>query len=156
MGGLRYAELRKQQARDLYKDQRKSDYLATGNFGLLIRKKKSDSPMSAAEKKDRRLRKNQDSAAAARHAQKVYVSVLQGLVQNLGEELRTVRAQNEMVVKQYEELQQGGITSLMEVPTLDKLALNKWLDLTTGMPPPALDESHFAGGVMGVQAAPAV
>lgn len=89
MGGLPYAELCKERAREQYKEAKKSEYLANGNFDRMKRRKKNDTSMTPRQKYIRRLRMNQDSAAAARHAQDIYVRVLEKLVKTSEEERRT-------------------------------------------------------------------
>lgn len=112
MGGLPYAELCKERAREQYKEAKKNEYLATGNFDRMKRRKKNDTSMTPRQKYIRRLRMNQDSAAAARHAQDVYVRVLEKLVKTSEEERRTfaiemhqVRAQKEHLHRKVVELQ---------------------------------------------------
>lgn len=113
MGGLPYAELCKERAREQYKEAKKSEYLASGNFDRMKRRKKNDTSMTPRQKYIRRLRMNQDSAAAARHAQDVYVRVLEKLVKTSEEERRSfamemhqVRAQKDHLHRKVMELQQ--------------------------------------------------
>lgn len=82
MGALSYAEHCKERAREHYKEAKKNEYLATGNFDRMKRRKKNDTSMTPRQKYVRRLRMNQDSAAAARHAQDIYVRVLENLVKS--------------------------------------------------------------------------
>lgn len=79
--GLDYAVMRKEKAREEYKERRRMQLLANGDVERTKRRKKNDTSMSENQKYHRRLKMNQDSAAAARHAQEVYISTLENLVE---------------------------------------------------------------------------
>lgn len=79
--GLDYAVMRKEKAREEYKERRRLELLASGEVERTKRRKKNDTSMSENQKYHRRLKMNQDSAAAARHAQEVYVETLEKLVE---------------------------------------------------------------------------
>lgn len=117
MGGLSYAELYKERAREAYKELKKSEHLANGNFDRMKRRKKNDTSMTAKEKYQRRLRMNQDSAAAARHAQEVYVQVLEKLVgtseserRGFVKELSCIREHNSCLRTKVSELEEEVVT----------------------------------------------
>lgn len=112
MGGLAFAELCKERAREQFKERKKNEHLANGKFHRLKRRKKNDTSMSDKEKYVRRLQMNQDSAAAARYAHEVYIQVLEKLVKMSEEErgsfsmeMQRVRAQNEHLQSKVQELQ---------------------------------------------------
>lgn len=112
MGGLAFAELCKERAREQFKERKKNEHLANGKFHRLKRRKKNDTTMSEKEKYVRRLQMNQDSAAAARYAHEVYIQVLEKLVKMSEEErgtfaleMQRIRAQNEHLVGKVQELQ---------------------------------------------------
>lgn len=111
MGGLAFAELCKERAREQFKERKKNEHLANGKFHRLKRRKKNDTSMSDKEKYVRRLQMNQDSAAAARYAHDVYIQVLEKLVKMSEEErgtfsleMQRVRAQNEHLQGKVQEL----------------------------------------------------
>lgn len=79
--GLDYAVMRKEKAREEYKEQRRLELLANGDVERTKRRKKNDTSMTENQKYHRRLKMNQDSAAAARHAQEVYINTLENLVE---------------------------------------------------------------------------
>lgn len=79
--GLEYANMKKEEAREEYKDRRRRELLHQGEIERVKRRKKNDSSMSDDQKYHRRLKMNQDSAAAARAAQDAYVSTLEKLVE---------------------------------------------------------------------------
>lgn len=91
MGGLPYADLCKERARERFKEMKKQEHMSNGDFERMKRRKKGDTSMSAREKYLRRLRMNQDSAAAARYAQEVYVQVLEKLVKTAEAEKNGMR-----------------------------------------------------------------
>lgn len=168
MGGLRYADLRKEQAREFFKEKKKSEHLAKGEFDRMKRRKKGDTSMTAREKYVRRLKMNQDSAAAARYAQEEYVSVLEKLVTRTEIELTHVRQQNAILQKKVSDLQasqdenrQLELASFLEDPSryrrFDPLALNKYLDMVTSPAPVSAQDNdpNFAAGNMGIQPTPA-
>lgn len=112
MGGLSYADLCKERAREAFKEAKKQEHLNNGNFDRMKRRKKNDTSMTPRQKYIRRLRMNQDSAAAARHAQEVYVQVLEKLVKTSEEEkksfmaeMQVVRVRNEQLHRKVQELQ---------------------------------------------------
>lgn len=105
MGGLAFAELCKERAREQFKERKKSEHLANGKFHRLKRRKKNDTSMSEKEKYDRRLQMNQDSAAAARYAHEVYIQVLEKLVKMSEEERRTFSIEMQRIREQNEHLQ---------------------------------------------------
>lgn len=79
--GLAYAEECKEKAREEYKEMKRKEHVANGQFDRLKRRRKNDSSMTTDQKYRRRLQMNQDSAAAARYAQDIYVRSLEKLVQ---------------------------------------------------------------------------
>lgn len=79
--GLEYAQMRKEKAREEYKERRRLELLASGDVERTKRRKKNDTSMTENQKYHRRLKMNQDSAAAARHAQEVYIQTLESLVE---------------------------------------------------------------------------
>lgn len=170
MGGLRYADLRKEQAREWFKEQKKNEHMAKGEFDRMKRRKKGDTSMTPREKYVRRLKMNQDSAAAARYAQEEYVSVLEKLVQSVEMELGHERQQNSVLQKKVAELQSAAdegvkldVQTFLDAPDrfnkkFDPLALSKWLDMVTSPAPVSAQDNdpNFAAGKMGIQPAPAV
>lgn len=112
MGGLPYADLCKERAREAFKEAKKNEHYANGDHDRLRRRKKNDTTMTPRQKYVRRLRMNQDSAAAARHAQEVYVQVLEKLVKtsevekkSFIVEMQQIRSQNDMLHRKVNELQ---------------------------------------------------
>jgi hypothetical protein len=95
--GLDFANMKKEEAREEYKEKRRTELVQLGELGRIKRRKKNDSSMSEDQKYNRRLKMNQDSAAAARYAQDVYVQTLEELVAT-GEAEKTllVRAASKM------------------------------------------------------------
>lgn len=79
--GLEYAHLKKEEAREGFKEKRRRELEAMGQGDRTKRRRKNDTSMSENEKYRRRLKMNQDSAAAARHAQEIYVATLEDLVE---------------------------------------------------------------------------
>ncbi|CAN8065309.1 unnamed protein product [Agarophyton chilense] len=101
MGGLAFADHCKERARERFKELKKTEHMANGEFDRMKRRKKGDTSMTPRQKYLRRLRMNQDSAAAARHAQEVYVHVLEKLVRTseddkkaMATELQSLRQEN--------------------------------------------------------------
>jgi hypothetical protein len=84
--GLEYANMKKEEAREEYKMRRREELLEAGELARVKRRKKNDKSMDDTAKYHRRLKMNQDSAAAARHAQEAYVSTLEKLVETAEEE----------------------------------------------------------------------
>lgn len=76
--GLARAAAAKEHARATYKARLAADAARRGDGDRFKRRRKGDPPIGAADKQARRLLKNQDSAAAARHAHEVYVRALEG------------------------------------------------------------------------------
>lgn len=78
-GRLRVAREQMEAAREHWKEQRRHQLSerGEGNHRRLV---KGDSSLNEMEKYRRRLRKNQDSAAAARYARAVYISALEKCV----------------------------------------------------------------------------
>lgn len=148
VGGLAYAELCKERAREKYKDMRKNEHLANGNFDRLTRRKKNDKSMSDRQKYNRRLRMNQDSAAAARHAQEVFVSVLAVLVGMLEDEKKTFSDELDQIRSQKERLEEKVAQLQAKVEELEEerqgqrggpkggAARAKFADLFGGAPAP--------------------
>jgi hypothetical protein len=105
--GLEYANMKKEEAREAYKEKRREELLEQGEIERVKRRKKNDPSMNDDQKYHRRLKMNQDSAAAARHAQEAYVSTLERLVETaeaeksiLALESATLRAErNELADK---------------------------------------------------------
>ncbi len=73
--------MRKEKAREEYKERRRLELLQSGDVERTKRRKKNDTSMTENQKYHRRLKMNQDSAAAARHAQEVYIQTLENLVE---------------------------------------------------------------------------
>lgn len=177
MGGLPYADLCKEKARERFKEMKKNEHMAKGDFDRMKRRKKGDTSMTPREKYVRRLKMNQDSAAAARHAQEVYVHVLEKLVKTTEEEKKALMAENDMLRQQNaalgdkvqrveaasEKVPAVDPQSLLEQPELyikkyDATQLAKMLDLLTTPEPVSAqaNDPDFAAGKMGIQPAPAV
>lgn len=78
--GLEYAKLKKEEAREGFKEKRRHELVVMGEGDRTKRRRKNDTTMSEDEKYRRRLKMNQDSAAAARYAQETYVATLEDLV----------------------------------------------------------------------------
>jgi hypothetical protein len=104
--GLDYANMKKEEAREEYKEKRRRELLTLGELDRVKRRKKNDTSMSDNQKYHRRLKMNQDSAAAARHAQDVYVQTLEELVATaetekvtLGMEAANLRAERDELAK---------------------------------------------------------
>lgn len=79
--GLEYAQMRKEKAREEYKEKRRQELLMSGDVERTKRRKKNDTSMTENQKYHRRLKMNQDSAAAARYAQDIYINTLENLVE---------------------------------------------------------------------------
>lgn len=75
--GVAYALYVKNLARQEFKARRRQELVDTGNQARIQRHRRNDTSLNAREKYVRRLRKNQDSAAAARHAHEAYVGCLE-------------------------------------------------------------------------------
>jgi len=75
--GVAYALYVKNNARNEFKARRRQELVDTGNSARIQRHRRNDTSLNAHEKYVRRLRKNQDSAAAARHAHEAYVGCLE-------------------------------------------------------------------------------
>lgn len=164
MGALAYAEFRKKRARELQKDARRREHYANGNLTNLIRIGKKDKSMSERQRYTRRLSKNQDSAAAARIAQKVFVGVLARLVErfevdrrDLKAEVESLRATNGMMKNKMsalqskvEELQGDRNNQLLNMMKADPIRA-KYADM-----PSFVVSSMGAKAELGVQPAPAV
>lgn len=176
MGGLPYADLCKERARERFKEMKKNEHMAKGEFDRMKRRKKGDTSMTPREKYVRRLKMNQDSAAAARHAQEVYVHVLEKLVKTMEEEKKALMAENDALRNQNVGLndkvneleskaqERGTIDPgvIFDHPERFKkyepLQLAKMLDLLTSPEPVSAqaNDPDFAKGKMGIQPAPAV
>lgn len=78
--GLAYAHMKKEQARETFKLRRRNELISAGEENRVKRRKKNDKSMSDPQKYVRRLKMNQDSAAAARVAHDAYISTLENLV----------------------------------------------------------------------------
>ena len=76
---LAEAKRRSDAAREQYKRNLKIEQTSHGE-NRYKRLKKHDSSLTENQKYHRRLRKNQDSSAAARYAHQVYVEALEGIV----------------------------------------------------------------------------
>lgn len=178
--GLEYANLKKEEAREQYKDRRRKELLQLGEVDRVKRRKKGDGSKSPGEKYSRRLKMNQDSAAAARAAQDAYIKALEQLVET-GEEEKNLmdleavnlRVEREQLVQRLSMLHHEAQKSLLEadanhvshlpdtvVPEgTDSLRLlQKMMEVyegdggTTAL----TDEADFARGMMGLMPAPAV
>lgn len=176
MGGLPYADLCKERARERFKEMKKNEHMAKGEFDRMKRRKKGDTSMTPREKYVRRLKMNQDSAAAARHAQEVYVHVLEKLVKTMEEEKKALMAENDALRNQNMGLsdkvndleskaqERGTIDPgvIFDHPERFKkyepLQLAKMLDMLTSPEPVSAqaNDPDFAKGKMGIQPAPAV
>lgn len=111
--GLEYANMKKEEAREEYKDRRRRELLEQGQHERVKRRKKNDASMSEDQKYHRRLKMNQDSAAAARHAQEAYVATLEELVKTaeaekatLAMEASTLRAERDDLANKLNSLHQ--------------------------------------------------
>lgn len=100
--GVAYALQVKTAARAEFKARRRQELLDSGNYDRVTRHRRNDPSMTAREKYVRRLRKNQDSAAAARYAHDSYVNCLEtqahefdGTVLRTQEELRISEAERD-------------------------------------------------------------
>lgn len=177
MGGLPYADLCKEKARERFKEMKKNEHLSKGDFDRMKRRKKGDTSMTPREKYVRRLKMNQDSAAAARHAQEVYVHVLEKLVKTTEEEKKALMAENDMLRQQHVAMAdkvQRLETAAEETPAVDPqnffeqperyikkydpTQLAKMLDMLYTPEPVSAqaNDPDFAAGKMGIQPAPAV
>lgn len=166
-GGLRYAEFCKEQAREKFKERKKNELMQRGEFENLKRRKKGDTSMTPRQKYLRRLRMNQDSAAAARYAQEVYVQTLEKLVSTtevekstLLMELNQLRAQNEQLQQNVTQLQANADSSPNsgndDAPIdLKRMTPAQWAKLVDMFPSPGETDTDF-GQNMGIQPAPAV
>lgn len=182
-GGLEYANMKKEKAREEYKEKRRLELLANGEYDRTKRRKKNDTSMSENQKYHRRLKMNQDSAAAARHAQEVYVSTLEKLVETteaeksiLSLEAVNLRAERDDLARRVRALQQD--LSSLHAP--NKGTENSVIAESGGMPQDAPADpgathlmirkvlemmeapdgigapAEFAKSVVGIQPAPAV
>jgi hypothetical protein len=111
--GLEFARMKKEEARDRYKEQRRAELQRQGDYERVKRRRKNDVSMSDHQKYTRRLKMNQDSAAAARNAQDVYVQTLEQLVETgeaekslLLREMSAVRADRDALARRVTSLQQ--------------------------------------------------
>lgn len=100
MGGLAFADHCKERARERFKEMKKNEHIANGEFDRMKRRKKGDTSMTPRQKYLRRLRMNQDSAAAARHAQEVYVHVLEKLVKTTEDERKKMKSEMQQLQQQ--------------------------------------------------------
>lgn len=175
MGGLPYADLCKEKAREAFKEMKKNEHLAKGEFDRMKRRKKGDTSMTAREKYVRRLKMNQDSAAAARYAQEVYVHVLEKLVKTTEDEKKAFMMQVQQLQQENSRLQDK-VSHLQtsREPTLDpqtifdaperfrrvydQTQLAKLLDIMTDPETVSAQDNdpNFAAGNMGIQPARAV
>lgn len=164
MGGLPYADLCKEKAREAFKEMKKNEHMAKGEFDRMKRRKKGDTSMTPREKYVRRLKMNQDSAAAARYAQEVYVHVLEKLVKTTEEEkkgfiLQVQQLQNEnarLKGKVHQLQTSQPVDALFEAP--EKLRkvygdaqLSKLIDMMTDPETVSAQDNdpNFAAGNMG-------
>eukprot|EP00177_Eucheuma_denticulatum_P005310 GFKZ01009657.1.p1 GENE.GFKZ01009657.1~~GFKZ01009657.1.p1 ORF type:complete len:277 (-),score=50.41 GFKZ01009657.1:2999-3829(-) len=168
MGGLPYADLCKERARERFKEMKKNEHMAKGEFDRMKRRKKGDTSMTPREKYVRRLKMNQDSAAAARHAQEVYVHVLEKLVRTTEAEKKAMMAENQALKHEVARLRTEREESQLDPQTLidyperlkkcDPNYLAKMLDILSTPEPVSAqaNDPEFAAGKMGIQPAPAV
>lgn len=182
MGGLAYADLCKERAREQFKEMKKNEHMANGDYDRIRRRKKGDTSMNAREKYVRRLRMNQDSAAAARHAQEIYVHVLERLVKTgehekkamgmeagqLRQEVARLRQQNSSLTTRVSQLEANSNAQTNPDPhslfdgTADKrfdaFHLAKMVDMLTAPEPTSAQaqDRDFAEGRMGIQPSRAV
>lgn len=120
--GLEYANMKKEEAREEYKDRRRKELLEQGELERVKRRKKNDASMSEDQKYHRRLKMNQDSAAAARHAQEAYVATLEELVQTaeaekatLAMEANNLRAERDELARKLNTLHQQVVATIPAV-----------------------------------------
>ncbi len=85
--GIEYAKRVKDNAREEFKEKRRRELEASGEGERIKRRKKNDTSMSEDQKYRRRLQKNQDSAAAARHASESYLTELERQVKAYDEDM---------------------------------------------------------------------
>lgn len=178
--GIEYANWKKEEAREQYKDRRRKELLQLGEVERVKRRKKNDLSMSRGEKYSRRLKMNQDSAAAARAAQEAYIKALEGLVET-GEEEKNMmdleavnlRVEREQLVQRLSVLHHDAEKTLLEADSshvtnlpetvvadgTDSLRLlQKLMEVyeSDGGITALTDETDFARGLMGLMPAPAV
>jgi hypothetical protein len=175
--GLEYANMKKEEAREEYKERRRRELLSAGDVERVKRRKKNDSSMSDVQKYSRRLKMNQDSAAAARAAQDAYVSTLEKLLET-GEAEKTMieleagnlraerdhlahrlNALHKEVVKSVPEAAAGAAKTRADVEGAGSLQLlRKIMELfaTDESTAVVTNEAEFARGMLGLMPAPAV
>jgi hypothetical protein len=112
--GLDFANMKKEEAREEYKEKRRTELVQLGELGRIKRRKKNDSSMSEDQKYNRRLKMNQDSAAAARFAQDVYVQTLEELVAT-GEAEKTLLVRAASKLRSERDALAGKVHSLQHV-----------------------------------------
>lgn len=98
--GVAYALYVKNLARNEFKARRRQELVDTGNQGRVQRHRRNDTSLNAREKYVRRLRKNQDSAAAARFAHEAYVGCLEDQAATYDTEV--AQAQQQLAVSKME------------------------------------------------------
>lgn len=178
--GLEYANMKKEEAREHYKDRRRKELLQQGEVDRVKRRKKNDHSISRGEKYSRRLKMNQDSAAAARAAQDAYIKALEGLVET-GEEEKSMmdleamnlRVEREQLVQRLSVLHHDAEKILLDadrnhVSNLPETVVAEGTDSLRllqkmqevyegdGGTSALTDEAEFARGLMGSMPAPAV
>lgn len=160
MGGLPYADLCKERAREKFKEMKKNEHYANGDLDRMKRRKKGDTSMTPRQKYLRRLRMNQDSAAAARHAQEVYVHVLEKLVKTAEEEKKSLAMELNQV-RQQNNMLHGRVQQLEEPPQhdtrhFDAIQVAKLVDMLTTPEPVSAHEQDPNLARSGIQLTPAM
>lgn len=166
MGGIPYADLCKEKAREAFKEMKKNEHMAKGEFDRMKRRKKGDTSMTPREKYTRRLKMNQDSAAAARYAQEVYVHMLEKLVRTTEEEKKGFILQVQQLQQENSKLKDKMMQMQSSQPPVDALfeeserdrrvydpaQINKLLDMMYERETPSAqdNDANFAAGNMGI------
>jgi hypothetical protein len=178
--GLEYANMKKEEAREQYKERRRNELLSAGEVDRVKRRKKNDGGMTDTQKYSRRLKMNQDSAAAARAAQEAYVATLERLVEAaeaeesmLALEAGSLRDERDLLAQRLNGLHYEVVASLSTVPGVPPAVapppivegastaglLRKMMELfsTDGNAASAVtNDADFAKEIMGTVPAPAV
>lgn len=141
--GVAYALYVKGLARNEFKARRRQELLDSGNQGRIQRHRRNDTSLNAQEKYLRRLRKNQDSAAAARYAHEAYVGCLEDQAEAYDAEV--AHAQQELAIA---EMQRDNEAELLrQNQTYNTLVMQQLLEVKQDVeamelyqhrPPPAM------------------
>lgn len=169
--------MKKEEAREEYKDRRRQELLQLGDVERVKRRKKNDSSMSDVQKYSRRLKMNQDSAAAARAAQEAYVSTLERLVETgdaeksmIDLEASNLRAERDQLAHRlnalHYEVMKGVPDATAGPPPQNQpqqvdgasslRLLRKMMELFDGNHAAVTNDAEFARGMLGLMPAPAV